>query len=443
MAELHRNVILGGGLTGLSVAFHMNGEGDDYHLFERESRPGGLAKTETVSGFSFDKTGHHFHAHDPHTRALLRRVLPGGLVRIPRRSTVYSHRTYTRYPFQANTFGLPPKVVKECVLGFLGAPARGQAEGEEPTNFEEWVYHRFGSGIARHFMIPYNEKLWGVPSREVTTEFCDRLVPQPNLEEVIAGAVGCNGTSGSESVSFLYPEEGGIETLSRALARRVRHMSCGREAKKIAWRDRFVAFADGGEVGYGRLVTTLPLPETLRRLSPAPPEAVRRAARALRHTSVLYLHYGVKGEAPHAHHWVYIPEKKFPFYRISFPSNVRADLAPAGHYSMTAEISHRGPVDIARIRERARAGLVSADLVRQAADVVLERAEDIPYAYVVFDDRYRAARETCLRWLADKGITGAGRYGRWTYASMEEALLEGRAVAERLRSGAEMTELRP
>jgi protoporphyrinogen oxidase len=440
MAELHPVVILGGGLTGTSVAFHL---GDGYRLVEREDRLGGLARTERVGGFLFDLTGHYFHARDPYTKALLRRILPGGLIRVARRSMVYSHGVYTRYPFQANTHGLPPPVVKECLLGFLEAGARSTGGAAEPENFEEWILHHFGRGIARYFMIPYNEKMWGVPPREITSRWCDRFVPKPRLDEVVAGAVGCHDRELGYNASFHYPREGGIETLSRALARRVRGATCGLEARRVFWRDRFVVLSDGSEVGYGHLVSTLPLPELIRRLRPPPPEPLRREARKLRHTSVFYLNYGVRGEPPHAHHWMYVPEKKFPFYRIGFPSNVHRPLAPEGHYSMSVEISHRAPLAFARARERVREGLKRAGLLARERDIALELERDIPYAYVVFDRNYFEARDSCLGWLTEQSATSAGRYGRWIYSSMEDAILEGRAVAEQLRAGARAAGGRP
>src|SRR5207237_166045 len=121
LAERHPIVILGGGLTGTSVAYHL---GEGYRLLERDARLGGLVQTERLQGFLFDKTGHYFHVRDPYTKALLKKLLPGGLVQIARRSMVFSHDVYTRYPFQANTYRLPPEIVKECLLGFVQAPAR-------------------------------------------------------------------------------------------------------------------------------------------------------------------------------------------------------------------------------------------------------------------------------------------------------------------------------
>jgi protoporphyrinogen oxidase len=429
VSELHPHLIAGGGLTGLSIAFHL---GSGYALLEKEERVGGLARTLEAQGFRFDQTGHNFQVRDPYVRSLLmRRLAPAGWRRIRRHWSIYTHGVCTPYPFQASTYGLPPSVIKECVLGFLGAPGRGNdREDDAPETFEEWVHHRFGSGIARHFLLPYNEKLWGIPAREIQRRWCDRFVPQPRLEEVVAGAVA---PAASEPPFFFYPE-GGIEGLPRALARRLRGVRTGTEVRQVRWRDRTVVLAGGSEIGYGRLVSTLPLPELMKRLHPAPPEAVRREARALRHTSVLYLHFGVRGEAPYPAQRIYVPDRKLPFYRVGFPSNVDPAMAPEGHHAMTVEVSHRGPLDLARARERVERGLRAAGFLGRDSDVVVAQASQVPYAYVLFDGRYQKARAACLRFLAGSSILSAGRYGGWVYSSMEDALLEGRALAERLRT---------
>ena len=71
-------------------------------------------------------------------------------------------------------------------------------------------------------MIPYNEKIWGVHPREITAAWCSRFVPLPNLEQVIAGAVGAGPPEMGYNQSFLYPKAGGIETFTRALLTRLR-----------------------------------------------------------------------------------------------------------------------------------------------------------------------------------------------------------------------------
>src|SRR5262245_7621099 len=100
--------ILGAGLTGMSAALSLKDAGVDHRIFERLPYAGGHAITVEDSGYRFDRTGHLLHLRDEEIRARVLSWLDGDVVSISRRSRIWSHGVYTRYPFQANTFGLPP-----------------------------------------------------------------------------------------------------------------------------------------------------------------------------------------------------------------------------------------------------------------------------------------------------------------------------------------------
>ena len=69
------------------------------------------------------------------------------------------------------------------------APAQRGHEGNAAANFEEFIYKVWGAGIAKHFAIPYNRKLWAVPLNEMETSWLGGRVPLPDLEEMIEGAL--------------------------------------------------------------------------------------------------------------------------------------------------------------------------------------------------------------------------------------------------------------
>ena len=125
------------------------------------------------------------------------------------------------------------------------------------------------------------------------------------------------------------------------------------------------------------------------------------------------------------------PEPRFPFYRVGSPSEVNPALAPPGCRSFAVEFAHRGAPDPALLIEQARRGLAECGLI-DGARVRVARARTIPVAYVLFDHDYAAARATVLAHLSAHGVQVAGRYGRWEYSSMEDALLSGREAARKL-----------
>jgi|Deesub1362A_J573_1020465.scaffolds.fasta_scaffold01197_12 protoporphyrinogen oxidase len=426
--ESERTIILGGGLTGISVAYHLK---RGYQLIERESRLGGLCRTDVVKGFYFDKTGHWLHLRNRYTRSLVKRLLGDELLSIERRSMVYYRNVYTPYPFQAHTFGLPPDVIRDCLLGFIEARCINRPK-KEPHNFEEWIYHHFGRGIARHFMIPYNKKLFGIHPRHITSIWCDRFVPKPTLEEVIDGAIGANENKLGYNIRFFYPRHGGIEALIKAMSVDLPNINLNLSPKKIEFRKKYLILSDGTRIAYKNLVSTIPLPELLR-LMPSLPSRVKEAAGKLRFSSVFYINLGLRHRLDHDYHWVYIPEERFPYYRIGFYSHVVPSLAPEGRSSMYIEISHRRPLKIERLLPMVYRGLIDKGIIKSRKDILVEDIRDIKYGYVIFDNNYYHAVSTIFKFLSAHDIYPAGRYGAWRYSSMEDAILEGKGLAYRLK----------
>ena len=430
--------ILGAGLAGLSTAHHL-GRRVDWTLIERDDRVGGLTKTETRDRFRFDHTGHWLHLRDPAMRRWARKLLAGRFIEVQRKARIYSYGCFTLYPFQSHAFGLPPQVAKECVVGFVEAREQRLRGGvKEPRNFDEWIRFHYGDGIAKHFMIPYNSKLWGVHPREITADWCDRFVPKPTLDQVIGGAVGANEDELGYNIRFLYPSDGGIEELPRAVAATLPEdrIHTSRAPRRIDWKKRRLVFGRGrGEsMDYQRLVSSVPLPVLIDLMEDAP-AAVRKARKRLRSTSICYLNVGIRHRKEHDFHWLYVPEERLPFYRVGVFSNAAPHMAPKGRGSLYVELAPRGRIDMRRLRPKVIDGLVEIGLVRRKEDVLFADLRRIPVAYVVFDDAYFKATDTIRGFLARAGIESIGRFGRWTYNGMEDALIDGREAARRWKSG--------
>ena len=235
-------VILGGGLAGLSAVFFLGQSLDAardrrWRLIEKTDRVGGLTKTEQIGdGFLFDPTGHWLHLRDPEiTRLVTTQWIPGELVSIQRRAAIFSRGVFTRFPYQVNTYGLPAAVIAENLIGFVEAKygeSGRELREREPKNFEEFILRYMGAGFAENFMIPYNRKLWTIPPSQLSAAWCGRFVPKPTLKEVVEGALGIGQDNIGYNASFLYPKQGGIETLAKAILTHAQ--SRGRIAQNVA-----------------------------------------------------------------------------------------------------------------------------------------------------------------------------------------------------------------
>jgi len=434
-------LIIGGGLAGLSAAKCLEGKAD-YLIAERENRPGGLAVTVKKGGFRFDYSGHLLHLRWPETSRFILDALAGNCARIKRDARVFAHKSWTPYPFQANLSGMPARVKSECVAGFLKAysttlhpssliphPSRLQ-----PEVFTRWTRRVFGEGISRHFMLPYNAKLWQYPLERLTTEWCAPFVPVPKPEEVIEGAYGKRTEGFGYNTVFHYPKRGGIGALATALALKLRGLRLGLEVESVNLKKREAAIRHFGTVSFRRLINTSPLNEFIAGTQDAP-ERIKKAAAGLRHNTVYVLNLGARG-VKSAMHWGYFPEKRFPFYRAGIATNFSNHLAPAGCSTFYIEIATDGrALDLASAEAEVIRGLQACGLIRSAGQLAEKLWLKIPCAYVIYNRERAKALPLIFDWLKSNKTQSIGRYGAWKYSFMEESVKEGLEAAEQIIDG--------
>lgn len=420
-------VILGAGLAGLSTAYHLR---RGYTLFEKESEPGGMARSVYKDGYIFDYDGHLLYFKNEYTFSLIRKLLDGNLAPHKRSSWIYSKGSFTRYPFQANFYGLPKNVVRDCLVGLIKA---GMSNISLNGNFEDWIRKTFGSGIAEHFMLPYNRKFWTVEPQELGCDWLDGFIPVPTLEDTVTGAISNSTKLYGYNSRFWYPVKGGISEVVEGFLRGIKNIHTDKKAVTIDQYRREIVFEDGTIKRFRHLVTTIPLPELSRLLVNVPPQ-VKEAFSALRWTSIFVVNLGIAREDLTDRHWVYYPEDSVVFYRTGFPANFSMDVAPAKKTSIYAEVSYSDNkrIDRERIVRAAIDDLKMLDIIRDEKEIETCLPIDIKYGYALYDKNRKMAVQDIKDYLKRFGIYSVGRYGSWRYMSMEDVILEGKEIAEQV-----------
>jgi len=419
-------VILGGGLAGVSAAYHLVEQ--DPILFEKDSAIGGLCRSFTQDGFTFDCTGHLIHLKNPYTKELVAKILPDAFHAHERLAAIHSKSVTTPYPFQANTYGLPIETVKECVIGFVESMQASNNGG--PKNFHDWIVRTFGAGIAKHFMIPYNEKFWKHDLHSITSDWVSWSIPKPTLEEVVNGALGLTNKGMGYNPTFIYPKTGGVDCLPQALARPVSRIQMNESVESIDSKKKYVRTVSGREEPYDFLISTLPLPAIFGMLREIADSLVAKA-RKLHAISVLNINLGIDRPGVSDQHWIYFPEDQYVFSRVGFPVNFSRAVAPQGTSSMYIEITHRPheKLNVDEMVERSVCDLQKCGILHGSDRVLTTHVLDIGFAYVVFDEHRQAHLQDLVGYLESRDIFTAGRYGRWDYYSMEDSILSGKSAA--------------
>ena len=307
----------------MSTAYHLESN-DVYQICEKEGEAGGLCRSYEQGGFTFDYTGHLLHLRNGYTRELVEKLLPDRLTSRDRRASIYSQGVLTPYPFQANLYSLPKEVVRDCLVGFIEAELKRarnlDRDGVASGSFKDWIVTTFGTGIADHFMLPYNEKLWKRDLSELSREWVDWSIPIPRVDEVIGGALGLENKKMGYNAQFLYPDKEGIGVLPRSFLPHLNTIGYNRELTAIDVKEKQAWFSDDSTMKYDYLVSTVPLPELITMIRDIPPRIAEMGKR-LKHLSVLDINLGITGDLLPDQHWIYFPEPQVPFYRagVLFP----------------------------------------------------------------------------------------------------------------------------
>lgn len=423
-------IIIGSGLSGLSAAYHL---GRDYRILERNGELGGLCRSVTAKGYIFDLAPHIFFTGNQYVNNLVNELLNGDLIRQRRRAYIYLHGTYIEYPFEANLHGLPQEVIDECIEG-----ARHKPE-IHPRNFMEWIRVTMGEGVAKHYMVPYNEKIWKYPLEEMGIDWVAGRLPSPSLEEMVKGSQCKVNREYGSNAYFLYPRLGGIGAIPNALAKRVEGISLNSNVTEIRTTGKRleVFYTRNGESQMqeaDRILSSAPLPELVKMIKSAPEEVIK-ASEGLIYNSLVCFNIGVDRKAISDKHWLYFPEKEYPFNRISFPMNLSPVTVPEGKSSVLAEVTYRGTkLDIDETKGKVREGLINTDILRDDDRLDVFDALDFKYAYVIYDLQHRRNVNLIQTYLNSLRITSMGRFGDWEYLNMDKSILSGkRAVEEEVK----------
>jgi protoporphyrinogen oxidase len=414
-------VVIGAGVSGLGFAnsWRERHPAASVVVLEAEAEPGGYCRTVVQDGFVWDYSGHFFHFKDPSIEAWLRARMPGQDVRtIERRSSIRYAGRDIDFPFQKHIHQLPLDEFLECLVELYFRPT-GDAP---PRSFGEMLYRKLGKGITDKFLRPYNEKLYAIDLDQLDVDAMGRFFPHADVADIIAN-MRPGAKPGGYNATFTYPAGGAIQYIHALL-----HdlpagtVACNEPALAIDLDARTVT-TPKRTIQFEQIVSSAPL-RALAKIC-----GVAHDASVFTSNAVLVFNLGFDRKGPRDVHWMYFPDPSLVFYRVGWYDNIFG----SDRMSLYVEI---GAPDGATFDVEALRARVLADLARER---IVTDHRLVAHHHVVLDPAYvhitRASLAETARLrelLAVRGVHSVGRYGGWTYCSIEDNLLETRALAARL-----------
>jgi protoporphyrinogen oxidase len=440
--------ILGAGLAGLSAGWQLSKQGVPVRLIERDPQVGGMAKTIEKDGYRFDYGPHRFYSEDQSVLDLVRALVNDELLTHMRLSRVCLNGFYLNYPPSLPNLvrSLRLSTGLRCLLDYVNATWRRYlVQGEEP-DFQSWIINRFGKQVYEINFGPYTQKVWGIPPHLLSADLAKRRVSAPNLADVIVRLLQPAKEGDSPYVTqFWYPETG-IGRIAERMAEEILAMggeiwlSHSVDGLHIL-EDRVVRLTLSNENGKmeipcQKVLSTLPLPQLMHLLTPPPGQNILHAA-ALPYRALIYLFIMLDCPKIGDDHWLYFPEERFLFNRVSEPKTFSPNHAPNGKTSLCAEITCDLDDDIWRMPLDTLADRVINDLevagLIQPAEVASYFLHRCPWGYPVYQVGYADQLDLLFETI-DRivNLVTFGRQGGFDYGNMSEAMASGLKVAKQV-----------
>lgn len=416
-----QELVVGAGISGLSYASSIRAEAarrgrpvPSVLVLEADREPGGYCKTIVKDGFVWDYSGHFFHFKHREIEEWLRARMPKDEVKtVEKKSSIRFQGTDIDFPFQKNIHQLPHADFIDCLHDLYFRDA-----GKQATNFEEMLFQRFGRGIANRFLIPYNEKLYACDLKTLDVDAMGRFFPHADIADIIRNMKAADNASYNSH--FTYPRGGAIQYVNALLSDLPGDAVAYQEPLLEIDLARRVAKTSKRSIRYRNLVSSAPLDKLARMTGLAIDES------AFTYNRVLVFNLGFDKKGPEDIHWMYFPDKSLQFYRVGFYDNIFD--GPRMSLYVEVGLPKDGPVDVAAIRQRVLEGLAREKIIDGHALVAEHHVVmDPAYVHITKESLAEVARLKPI--LAAGGVYPVGRYGGWTYCSIEDNILETRALA--------------
>jgi protoporphyrinogen oxidase len=419
-------LIIGGGPSGLAAAYRL---GKKAIVLEKEDRPGGICRSFHFKGGVFDLGGHSFHTPYPEILKMVEQFSEGGLCGQKRNARCYSLGTLIPYPFQKNFDQLPDKhVVEECRLGL-----ENRGDPSKANNFEENIIASFGRGIAKHFMLPYNRKIWARDLKRISTEWVSQRVAAPAGIRETFKTKGGQRTPLQGDTRVYYPERGGFDEIFKGMANKIHKILYNERLFKISPNEK-TAMIEGGRVHrWEKIISTMPLPELLEIIEDVP-EELRTAVNELEYMSLklVFLLIGQRNGSPIQR--VYCSDPSIPAHKICMNHNSSSFLKGLRKDAIVCEVSYsvEKPVDMDRLASDLISRLIEMKLIQSKEMVEDYQIHDLKYAYPVYTKTRMEIVNRAIEWLSARSIYTLGRFGEWIYINSDEAIVRAFSLADRL-----------
>jgi len=455
MSHKKRVVVLGAGVTGLSAAYRLSQNPDiEVHVFEKESEVGGLCRSFKDSGFILDYGPHKFYTLIDGVLDEMCKIMGDDFLTREKSQNLFLKGKYFDFPLKISEMltKFPPHKSAEILASFGVSAVKTLKNKVNPESYEDFIIQKFGKSLYSQIFEPMAYKMFGNP-RQLDPQLARVRISSPGLVSVIKQLLSRKNIDRTISApTFHYPKYGfGMipERLKENSEANGAKFHLGVKVKELKLANGSisgVAFEDKDgnlqNLSCDDVVYTIPM-QAIADLIPSLPASIRQACRfvSFRHTIVYY--YLLKSQPVLPAMWVFYPEAKFRFGRLSEMTKFSPYTAPLGHTALMVDftcddLDPTWTMDDQQLNELLMDQLKPLKLFKRE-QVVKNFSKRFRNFYPVYRIGYQERVEK-IRGLEREmsNILFAGRLGDFNYNNSDQCFDMGYKAAEQIEKSREV-----
>jgi protoporphyrinogen oxidase len=433
-------IIIGAGPAGLAAAHEAILLGITPRVIEKSRQVGGISRTETYKDYYFDIGGHRFFTKVKKIDALWRQMMGKDFLSVSRMSRIFYRDRFFAYPLNITSTLLNMGILESARIGLSYLKSQVFPYRKEET-FEQWVSNRFGRRLYEAFFKSYTEKVWGISCDEIRADWAAQRIQDLSLLKTLTNALFGNNTTKTLIEEFSYPvygpgmmwdrfssaihAGGGVIRLDCDVTRlnlsgsRIDSVVCRREDGTIT------------EHPADHVISSIPITELTKILSPPAPENVLKAADSLSYRSFIIVMLIIDRPDLFPDQWIYIHSPDVNVGRIQNFKNWSPSMVPDPRKtSIGMEYFCNIGDDTWKMQDDRLVRMAADELSRLGllndAAVIDSHVVRQPHAYPVYDKDYAGHLAAIQTYLDDiENLQTIGRNGMHRYNNMDHSMLTG------------------
>ena len=455
-------VIIGGGITGLSVAWKLSENGYDVTVIESDKSIGGLAKTIEIEKYFFDIGPHSFFSED---EKVFKRVMnlfesePNEIPYAKRSVKMLFKGKYVDYPLSAKSIlqmGFLSPIL--CSLSFTKSYISTYASSlfikkKENQNLtvKQWAIENFGKYLYLNFFKPYTEQFWKIK----TSELSHRVIPSNKKMDfartlkhllikkylmISKREPGKLSLVERESLPSYYPKKGFGEIANR-ISKQIENnggkIYTSLEVDEITLNSNntFVIKAKDKNFLGNFAISTVPLNKVITIIKPLHEQEIIKSAKKLEYLSLVLLYLIIKKKNVLGCQYCYFLDR--PYNRISEMNNFSNYLSPQDENILAVEISCHNESEIWKSSDKDIFSLcmqgIEKDNFLKKEDITNYKVIKITNVYPIYKKDYEIHLKKTEDYFAKiKNFFSIGRQGQFYYGDIDQMIRIGFDTADKI-----------